>query len=476
MVLTAAEIQRRLGISKSASQLLKRRLQILASDQRPKIERLIFEELRTKYKGTMFPRGNVNITDEVKELGNAIPQADSMALFSLSTRANGGRKRFRHSGLTASIYMSDRLGGHQKGTLVHTLGWKQGPVLLDSIPNLQGSTVMPLLNKYLPTDCPVFTDEGYKFYYRINKNHRMVNHSAKSKNKKYRWARNRWSKNGIHCQFAEGIQSSIKTSFRAYRYFKPEYSTLYLNEWSFWRNMQYFGWGKLVDMVAGEGDGELEISGGCSSRDVAERRDSGAGKGQRRMRNDAHLYTHRNLPVRSFYNRWKFTPVDLKSRRLEQRPELVNSINPQLEALLQQPEHEELRKAVQAYRQFWLNKPKDYQAVAERRFSYFANKLWESMPEEGWIELQELCDLSDVPREKAFRIIKIWACYGTIRVVDRTVRDGISFMYTYDLAKTVPILPDVRYQMSKASLHELNMRARNTFSKNYRSRKKNRKY
>ena len=298
-VLTGAEIQRRLGISKPAAQMLKRRLQILASDQRPKIEKLVHKELSDKYKGVMFTRGkDVDLTDEINALGGSIPQVDTLALFSLSARANGGRKRFRHNGQTSSIYMSDRLGGHQKGTLVHTFALcKKGPVLLDSIPNLQANTVMPLLNKYLPKDTPLFSDEGYKWYYRLNKNHRMINHSARSKDKRYRWSRERWSKGGVNIQVAEGLQGAIKTSFRAYRYFKPEYSQLYLNEYSFWRNIKYYGWGRLFEMADGAGVGEAEIVGVDLHGKPEEQRHAEHDGAKAGMRINASLYLANSCPV-----------------------------------------------------------------------------------------------------------------------------------------------------------------------------------
>lgn len=178
-----------------------------------------------------------------------------MALYSASQRANKGRKRHRHGGLTASIYLSDKLGGHQIGTLVQTISWKNGPIIYDSIPDNTANTLMPLLNRHIPKDLACFTDEGYKFYYRINKNHRMINHSLKSKDKRHRFSRERWSKNGIHTQVAEGHHRNLKWNFTAgYGYIRPKYSQLYLNEYAFWRNVKYYGWNSLLEGV-GQADG-----------------------------------------------------------------------------------------------------------------------------------------------------------------------------------------------------------------------------
>jgi hypothetical protein len=246
-VLSATEIQRRLGIAKNSALLLKRRLQLLACDQMEKIKTLMHEELSAKFAETKLPHTSQNLHISTVVGDQPVPQADSVVLYSASQRANHGRKRYKHTGQTASIYMSDKLGGRQIGTLVHTLSWKNGPIIYDSIPNNKAETLRPLLDKYIPKDVPIFTDEGYKFYYRINKNHRMVNHNRKSLDPRYRWARNRWSINGVHNQVAEGNHRNLKYNFIAgYSYISPKYSQLYLNEYAFWKNLKYYGWDKLT--------------------------------------------------------------------------------------------------------------------------------------------------------------------------------------------------------------------------------------
>ena len=77
----------------------------------------------------------------------------------------------------------------------------------------------------------------------------MVNHSRKSKDKSYKWARNRWSKNGVHCQVAEERNSVLKRSFSAYGWFNPKYSNLYLQEYSFNSNLRHYA---LEDLLPAE--------------------------------------------------------------------------------------------------------------------------------------------------------------------------------------------------------------------------------
>jgi len=262
-VLTASEIQRRLGVAKNTATLLKRRLQLLASEHLPTLNKLIYRDLQTDLADLTFPReDDRDLTGLIQN--KSIPQVDTCALYSASQRANKGRKRHKHSGLTASIYMSDNLGGEQKGILVQTITWKKGPVIYHSIPDNRGETLRPLLDKHIPKNIPVFTDEGYKFYYRINKNHRMINHSLKSKDKRHRFSRERWCKNGIHIQAAEGHNRNLKYNFGSgYGYIKPKWSQLYLNEYAFLRNIKYYGWDALLPaVVAGDSGSDCDVIGG----------------------------------------------------------------------------------------------------------------------------------------------------------------------------------------------------------------------
>ncbi|MCB1176843.1 MAG: transposase, partial [Leptospiraceae bacterium] len=133
------------------------------------------------------------------------------------------------------------------GILVHTLAFSNGGFLCHSIPDLKMDTIGNIFREYVPNDANVRTDEGYKFLTGIYKNHRMINHSLKSKDKRYRYSKDRWCNDGIHNQIAEGTQSVIKTAFRNYRYIRPEYSQLYLNEYSFISNIRSYGIGILIE-------------------------------------------------------------------------------------------------------------------------------------------------------------------------------------------------------------------------------------
>ncbi|ASV10618.1 transposase [Leptospira santarosai] len=239
-VLTSTEISKRLKISYKGSASLKKRFQVFASQQLPKYKQLTYDALNKEFKDfSLPPDEDTDITEYMEN--HSYVCADTVVLYSASQRANQGRKRYRHSGSTASIYLSDKLGGAQVGILAHTIGIKQGPVFFHSVPNQKMNTLGPIIKDHLPLRTPVFTDSAYQFLWNVYKNHRQINHSAHSKDIRYRWARNRFSKNGVNSQAAEGNNRLLKTAFSSYCYIRPENSTRYLNEFSFLKNAHVFG-------------------------------------------------------------------------------------------------------------------------------------------------------------------------------------------------------------------------------------------
>lgn len=231
-VVTSIEISKRLRISYKGAASLKKRLQVFASQQLPKYKQLTFDALDREFKDFSLPLDEDTDITEIME-NKPYVCADTVVLYSASQRANQGRKRYRYSGSTSSIYLSDKLGGKQVGTLEHTIAIKQGPVFFHSVPNQKMNTLGPIIKNHLPLQTPLMTDSAYQFLWNIYKNHRQINHSAHSKDARYKWARNRWSKNGVHSQVAEGNHRLLKTAFSSYCYIRPENSTRYLNEFSF---------------------------------------------------------------------------------------------------------------------------------------------------------------------------------------------------------------------------------------------------
>ncbi|EMO54332.1 transposase [Leptospira noguchii] len=256
-VVTSTEISKRLKISYKGGANLKKRFQVFASQQLPKYKQLTYDALNKEFKDFSLPPDEDTDITEIME-NHSYVCADTVVLYSASQRANQGRRRYRHSGSTSSIYLSEKLGGKQIGVLAHTTAIKGGPVFFHSIPNERMNTLGPIIQDHLPLRTPVFTDSAYQFLWNVYKNHRQINHSARSKDIRYQWARNRYSKLGCHSQVAEGNNRLLKSAFSSYCYIRPENSTRYLNEFSFLKNAHVFGLDVIcenADVLAGGDDG-----------------------------------------------------------------------------------------------------------------------------------------------------------------------------------------------------------------------------
>jgi hypothetical protein len=258
-VMTSKEIQRKLGIAYNTALLLKRRLQLFSTDLLPQMKSLFGEILEKQ--GRDLPLKNTQEFGLESIMEDSVPlvNADTLVLFSASQRANKGRKRHRHGGQTASIYLSDSLGGKQIGSLVHTISLKGGGVIYQYIPDQTTQSLGSQIAEFIPKHARIFTDEGYPFLQGIYKNHRMVNHSLKSRDKRYRFSGNRWCQNGVHNQVAEGYNNRLKTAFRSYGYFRPENAGMYLSEFSLMANIRHYGLDAIL--VAGS-EGRTTGSGG----------------------------------------------------------------------------------------------------------------------------------------------------------------------------------------------------------------------
>ncbi|WP_232227721.1 transposase [Leptospira wolbachii] len=228
---------------------MKQRLMVFASHQMEVLRKLYYNDLKETFKDVTLPKveDGKDVKKAIgKKLYRKIPHTDTAVLYSASQRSNQHRKRFRHGGLTASIYQSDSVGGKQVGILISTIATQNGCVFFDSIPDQKANTLGTIIRKTVPYESPLFSDEGYPWLWGIYKKHRAINHTAHSKDNRYKFARNRWSKLSVHNQVAEGNQRLLKSAFSAYSYIKPKFSQLYLNELAFYKSIQVVGMDRLV--------------------------------------------------------------------------------------------------------------------------------------------------------------------------------------------------------------------------------------
>ncbi|MGJ4747313.1 transposase [Leptospira sp. SA-E8] len=496
-VVTAAEIVRKTGISYKSALLLKRRIQLFASDQREAFQELLYSKLEQEYKEFRLPEEDEEIhirgrkpqkpikskltqnavvqAPKAKDVKKKILQkalkhktitnADTMVLYSASQRANKGRKRHRSKGLTASIYMSDKLGGKQIGTMVHTIAASNGALILDSVPNQKMNTLGPLFRKSIPDNTAIFTDSGYPWL-SVYRNHRMVNHTAHSKDKRHRWARNRWSKDGVHVQYAEGNHRVIKQAFSSYGYIRPEYSQLYLNEFCFYRNLKVFGlealvtkWREKIGVVEEKVEGEISI--GYNRSQLSNRSEleilsgSSAFKLKTIVSNSSHhvrnvksLYAQEN-EARDHINfelkKRAYHPPSLSDRKL--KSDYTNdSFIERNRNRLSKSKFEALRNAIVENDLFWKSREfKHYKRYSEKKYNHFAKLIWENIPDSVFTTLPYILYKYRIPHSSSYRIIKTWRKYNLIELIEGKHRPYIDISRNYQIKRKFTELPNLLY-------------------------------
>jgi hypothetical protein len=418
-VLTSAEIHRRLDISYKSALNLKRRFQVFCSDQQEPLKALFRDYLEdTHYE--LPPSRKTDLTELLKSKRQPV-NIDTLALFSASQRTNKGRKRSKHGGLTASIYMNASLGGRQIGSLYQTIAVKNGPVFLQSVPNQKMDSLLPQLEEHIPTRSPVFSDEGYKWYY--NPNHRMVKHSQKSKDKRYRLAKDRWSKNGVHCQTAEGVQGLFKTAMRNYRYFRPKYSQLYANEFSFLKNAGFFGLQKL---------GSVSVSSYRTKKDCV---DSPYGISA----TQSYLFHPQN-----------YSPPEIKESIPTKNSETAFGDK------IHQKQFERLRLEMNRSNEFFRQLNLNWRLYKEREYSIISEKLWRAIMEykTEWVDINEVISEQDIDRKKALRIVQLWCALRVVELVDYTGYGGLNIV-RFKVKPKLNRLPTLLYIQGKLHRHSV---------------------
>jgi hypothetical protein len=433
-VMTSAQIERRLSVAPETALTLKRRIQLFASEQLPTMQKKFYEVLAHAFQGFNLPADkDADLTEFSKQV--PVPQADTVVLYSCSQRANKGRKRWKRKGQTSSIYMSESLGGHQKGTLVNTLAIRGGPAFFTSISDQKASTINPIITRYMPHTTPLFTDMGYRGF--SGRNLRMVNHSARSKDARHKYARDRYCKNGVHCNVAEGSQGVLKQSFAGYRWIKPKYSQLYLNEYAFIRNLRHFDLEVLASGV-GQGRGQgfapepaagfAGIPGGYDARKKS-------AKIQHQI--CAHEFSAKSL-------------LEIKAEETRMtRKQTFTLIDSEPDPLLRS----KLRR-LQVERARWQeNKPTKDQRRKQREFEALAAKAWPELPSDGYIEFRELADRLKISTRNLFRIIPIWLKHGLIEVKDLNRPTKSKHAKSYDLKRKAAILIPILYALPKQKAH-----------------------
>lgn len=234
---TSSEISRKLNLPYKASYRLKRRIQIFCSLLNEKLREQMYLELDEHYKKNPITLPSEGDYREIAK-ENPVCVADSVILFSSSLRANSFRSRRYNTGVS-SIYLSNSIGGEQKGILCHTTGVVGKWTFYTSLPLANSYYLQKDLEEKFPKSSILWTDTGYEFLWDY-KNHKSVNHSKRSNDPRYNMSRERWvTKQSVTSNGAEARNNILKQSFRSYGYISPKWSKCYLEEFSFLANVKY---------------------------------------------------------------------------------------------------------------------------------------------------------------------------------------------------------------------------------------------
>lgn len=133
----------------------------------------------------------------------------------------GGKDRNRHAG--------KKLGGTGRGAkgkaIVGGIVERKGKIIAKVIPNVQASTLLPLIDKHVLSASIVYTDEflSYNQVGRMGYIHKRVHHAAKV-----------YVDGDVHTNTLEGFWSLIKRSIGgAHHAVSEKYLPSYLNEYTF---------------------------------------------------------------------------------------------------------------------------------------------------------------------------------------------------------------------------------------------------
>ena len=357
----------------------KRRIQIFFTLLNEKLQKQMYQEL-SEYNENhpiKFPK-NGDLREVLQNEPVAV--ADSVVLYSSSLRANKHRSRRYKTG-TSSIYLSNTLGGEQKGVLVHTVGINHGMTFYKSIPLNNQNFLGGDLDEKIPKNTILFTDEGYSFLW-DRMNHRMVNHSKRSSDPRYNLSRERWiTKEGVSSNGAEARNNLLKQSFRSYNYISPKWSQLYLDELAFLGNVRFCEPLRKV-LFGQDADSELVALG---DKDYS----------------------------RCNKNNYVYTPLTLEERNLESKYILLNNIDS--EKLEKLPK--DLREAINTNNTFWSQSSiENHKRRTESKYNLLARKLWVLLELKKWTSLDHLVQISGYKRLEVLFILKKWLIIGLIKI------------------------------------------------------------
>ncbi|MCG6140666.1 transposase [Leptospira mtsangambouensis] len=368
--MTSKEIARKLSIPYKTAFYLKKRIQVIFSHLNESLREKLYKEL-----------------ENPEYAKDKIAVADSVVLYSSSLRANKFRSR-RYKGGSASIYLSNSIGGEQKGTLVHTVGINGGMTFYKSIPLSNQYYLEKDLEEKIPKNVTLYTDQGYEFIW-DRPNHKSVNHSRKSNDPRYNMSRERWvTKEGVSSNGAEARNNILKQSFRSYGYISPKWSQLYLTEISLLGNIRFVP--ELRNLL---GFGESRFVG---LRDF--------------------YYSQENLTHKT--ENYNYLPLSLEARNKLKTRKLVNHYREQDIAKY----NKDYRTAILHNDHYWEKFYQKDRMKNEVEYNSKAFKIYSITEKRKWIDVDSIANQLKLNKREVIFIIKKWRKHGIADIIERQER------------------------------------------------------
>ncbi|MCW7472617.1 hypothetical protein [Leptospira levettii] len=330
-----------------------------------------------------------------------IVNIDSLAVFSVGVSANKYRSRYRHGGITSSIYRSVKSGGEQVGSLASNITIKGCLSFYESHPLTTSDYAISHLSKVVSPYNVLMADEAYSSLFGKYRNVRLINHSLKAKRKIHTFSRERWSKEGVNSNAVEGANGVLKTAMRQYRWFNCRYSQLYLNEFAVAKNLKFFKMEKNI------------IFGVNSERDFCGNR-----IGEIEHKNSKELL-----------NGFLYTPINYSERKYLESSNLKNSLT--------QDELNKLPKVLQSaikLNDYSVSYLRGHRLIRERKYRFIYRKVYNYLNKNQWTDLNHVSDAIGITKSECLHIIKKMTLANLLETIvyDEKGRDKVRIKLRYE--------------------------------------------
>ena len=284
----------------------------------------------------------------------------------------------------------------------------------------------------------------------------MVNHSKRSPDKRYRFSRDRWSHNGISSNVAEGNNTLLKRSFKSYVWINPKYSQLYLNEYSFLGNLRYYNLENLLpeeSRTQPSNPTRLDRHGEMRGLDIK----------------IIHWHKRRQrTPLREVLAKYEYNAGSLVEIEQNITRTKEQEIQNRLSQISNQRVKNILSRRYREYKHWTKTKSTLDQKRAQRDYLELAELVYQAIPDDGYVDLQELAWQLKIPSKKLFRLVGIWVKYDLIEIIDLNRYTKGKEAWHFDMRRKAELLTPLLYIIPKEQTARFNRSWRNKAKQNRR--------